>query len=44
MHVLMVRHVVAEVENFNVYAKVACSFVCVGYGAVYVYFCVYHGH
>ena len=35
-HVLVVRHVGAEVEIGDVYAEVACSFVCVIVGAVYV--------
>ena len=35
-HVLVVRHVGAEVEIGNVYAKVACYFVSVRDGAVYV--------
>ena len=35
-HVLVVRHAGAEVGVRDVYAEVACSFVCVGYGAVYV--------
>ena len=35
-HVLVVRHVGAKVEFRDVYAEVACYFVCVGYGSVYV--------
>ena len=35
-HVLVVSNVGAEVDIGDVYAEVACSFVCVRYGAVYV--------